>query len=99
MWIRMPPKGWGDTMTEWLIVVLLALVALACWLLFQIYVCVRALNASYQLLNVEALWKAQQRGKKLAAETEEADARAIESQKKFAREFREKYGDKLGDKP
>jgi predicted negative regulator of RcsB-dependent stress response len=82
-------------MTEWLIVVfLLALVALACWLLFQIYVCVRALNASYQLLNVEALWKAQQRGKELEAETEEADARAIESQKKFAREFREKYGEK-----
>jgi cell division protein FtsB len=48
-------------MTEWLIVALLALVALAalaCWLLFQIYLRVRALNASYQLLNVEALWKA-----------------------------------------
>jgi hypothetical protein len=81
-------------MTEWLIVALLALVTLACWLLFQIYLRVRALNASYQLLNVEALWKAQQRGREVEAETEEADARAIESQKKFARVFREKYGEK-----
>ena len=81
-------------MTEWLIVALLALVALACWLLFQIYVRVRALNATYQLLNVEAVWKAQQRGREVEAEMEEADARAIESQKKFARVFREKYGEK-----
>jgi cell division protein FtsB len=89
-------------MTEWLIVVLMALVALAalaCWLLFQIYVRVRALNATYQLLNVEAVWKAQQRGREVEAEMEEADARAIESQKEFAREFRTKFGDKLREKP